>query len=234
MKKIKDISEIPPPPNFNQIDYDDEIKKLQKAKQEQTDKEIEMLKNLKGSMESKEIMQLGTTKIFLKESQSKVKLGGKYDGYILYRRMSRRWSFIKVENFKDVYKLIHKHYAYIVDNIVGYFDDGKPFFIIDERIPITLNVAARSSIVDEDNMPIFDGKDLCYDSKAFYVYLDTITLKNLTPKEANEFDFGKFLRDYWWVIVIVVAIMVFLFLTPMGKDMINKIAASIPKNVARN
>jgi hypothetical protein len=234
MKKKLELSDIPPPPSFNQIDYDEEIKKLQKAKMKQADKDIEMLKNLKGSLESKEIMELGTTKIFLKESISKVKLGGKYDGYILYRRMSRRWSFIKVENFKDVYKMIHKHYAYIVDNIVGYFDDGKPFFIIDERIPITLNVAARSSIVDDDNQSIFDGKDLCYDSKAFYVYLDTITLKNLTPKEANEFDFMQFLRNYWWVFVIIVAIMMFLFLTPMGKDMINKIAESIPKNVQRN
>jgi len=232
--KRKDISEIPEPPKFDSVDYDDEIKKLQKAKKEQADKEIQMLKNLKGSLESKEIMDLGEMKLYLHESKSKVKLGGKYDGYILYRKINRRWSFIKVENFKDVYKMIHKHYAFIVDNIVGYFDDGKPFFIIDERIPITLNTSARSSILDEDNNPIFDGKDLCYDSKAFYVYLDTITLKNLTPKEANEFDFGKFLRDYWWVIVIVVAIMIFLFLTPMGKDMINKIAASIPKNVARN
>lgn len=237
------ISEIPEPPKFDkeeikssyqEINYDEEIKKLQKAKKEKAERDNQMIKELKSSVNSEELIDLGKVKVYLNENKSKVKFGGKHDGYILYRKLNRRWQFIKVDNFKDVYKIAHKHYAYIVDNVVGFFEDGKPFFIVDERIPITLNTSARSSIVDENGEPMFDGKDLCYDGKAFYVYLDTITLKNLTPKESSDLDFMKFLKDYWWIILIVLALMLFLFLTPMGKDLLQKLADSIPKNVTRN
>lgn len=231
------MAKIPPPPkeflnekNVAQlIDYDAEIKKLKKAKEESFKVDKEQVKNLKRSIDSKELMDLKDIKVYLQESRSKFGLGGKCDGYILYRKQNRRWRFIKVVNFRDVYKIIHAKYAYIIDNVVGVFDDGKPFFIIDEKIPITLNLSARSSIVDDDGEALFDGKDLCYDAKGFYVYLDTITLKNLTPKELNSGsgDFMKFLADWWWAILIVLLLVLFFTLTPIGKDMLLKIMPMI-------
>jgi hypothetical protein len=101
------------------------------------------------------------------------------DGYILFKKKNSNWKFIPVKNFKNVFKYTDTKSAFILDKIIGKFDNGKPFMMIDENIPITLNEDIKSTLTYE-NERLGEGIDLCYDSRAFYVYLDTVTLKNLT------------------------------------------------------
>jgi hypothetical protein len=152
---------------------------------------------------------------------------GNFDGYILYRKQNSKWKWYPIMNFKDVYKIKDKKLSYILYNIIGYMEDGKPFMMIDENIPINLNIASKSTITDENNNPMYNGIDLCYDSKAFYIYLEYATLKNLTPKSESSSDFWNMIKEYWWVALIFIGIMLLLFLTPQGKEFISKL---MPQN----
>jgi hypothetical protein len=217
---------FPLPPQENE--FDTAINLLSQMKNVTQKQKIKNIQNDFKKLEK--LSDIGKYEIFLNPFKKKFSFERQnIDGYIFYRKLNRKWVFLGVTNFSDIYKIISKKYAYIIDKIIGHFEDGKPFLMLDEHIPITLNLSAKSNIQDENKNFLMNGKDLCYDAKAFYLYLDIATLKNLTPQEATVgFDLWGFIKSWWWVILIFVGIMLLLFLTPFGKDLLLKI---MPQNL---
>lgn len=142
-----------------------------------------------------------------------------FDGHLLYEYAEGRYKLIDVTGFKDIEKINKK--AYILNRIMGTLNN-KPFFMIKNNIPISVNAGTKSSLPELEN-----GIDLCYDSGGFYTYLDYATAKNLQAKGGEQLSFFEFLQKNWIIILIILVIligaMLFLFFTPQGLVMLDKI-----------
>lgn len=142
-------------------------------------------------------------------------LFSKFNGYILYRELGKDWILFQVNNLKEIYK--YKSRAHIINKVEGRLN-GKPLFIIDAKIPITLNTI--KSTIKKDNKEIKDGIDLCYDAKVFYTLLQYVNLSNLSATQEKESAVGNFIKDNFVMIMFVVGLLAFLLLSPAGRKMI--------------
>jgi hypothetical protein len=149
----------------------------------------------------------------------------KYDGLLIYEFMPKKYKMIKVGNFKEIQKI--KNNAMMLIEAEGTINN-KPFFIIKNKIPISLNSDVRSYNKLDKNSKAKNGIDLCYDTEAFYTHLEYVTMANLQAK--GQSDLGEWFKKYWLLIVIIIILVVVFIFTPYGRQFIEGISvATTPK-----
>jgi hypothetical protein len=116
---------------------------------------------------------------------------GRPSGHILYEYAPSKWKFVNISNYKDLYK--NKDLAYILERVEGTWEDNKPFFILKNKVPVSLNIA-KSTLKDMSN-----GQELYYDPKSFFMSLDFVQMRNLSTKAAA----GDFWHDFKWLFIII-------------------------------
>lgn len=139
--------------------------------------------------------------IVLKERKP---LFGRKSGHIIYEYMPGKYKFVSVENFKDVFK--HKDLAYILQDHMGTWEDGKPFLLLKNRIPISLNTVKAIIHDEKKDKTLKETYHLCYDPKSFYTCLDFVQMRNLNTKAVA----GDFWERFKWIILALIILAIVL------------------------
>lgn len=208
LEKLKQF-EMPPPPKIDE--HKNKNEKI-KGKKDIIEKDIIVMDNKK--------MTLNVKYVEDKRFRTRISkfLAGNFDGYIIKEIIDGNYRLLKVSGMKDIYK--EKNSSTYLYKIMGLLDN-KPFFLMKRNVPISVNEKTTSTIGYKDCV------DLCYDTKAFYTYLDYIALKNLSTK-GEGFDFGEWFGKNWWIVIIVLVLAGLLFFTDVGKQLLSQIIVVKP------
>lgn len=131
----------------------------------------------------------------------------KFDGYIIYCGKGNIFTIYKIKNLSMIYNLMSKKETYALHKKVGTMNH-KPVFFIKYPVTISLNIKYN--------------KDLYYEPKAFFNYVNKATNINLLNVE-DKAGISGFLKKNIIIIIIVIIVAIFLS-TPQGQKILSDLA----------